>query len=81
MLLPQKHIKLAESFLGLGGFVLEHLKSPITIDCLWERFEPVNNTDAFPAYHTFENFVLTIDFLFMIGAVTSNEEGNLLLCV
>jgi hypothetical protein len=80
MLLPQKHIKLAESFLGLGSFVLEHLSSPASIDTLWERFEAVNNTDAFPAYHTFENFVLTIDFLYTIGAVTSDENGNLLLC-
>jgi hypothetical protein len=80
MLLPQKHIKLAESFLGLGSFIIENLNAPASVDSLWGKFEGVNNTDAFPAYHTFGNFVLAIDFLFAIGAVRSDEKGDLLLC-
>jgi hypothetical protein len=61
--------------------VLQNLKDPASIDSLWENFEAVNNTDAFPAYHTFENLVLAVDFLFTIGAIASDEEGSLSLCV
>lgn len=80
MLLPQKHIRLAESLIGLSGFVLENLKNPTSIDSLWKLYEPVNNTEKFPAYHSFENFVLAIDFLFSIGIVTADDSGDILLC-
>lgn len=56
MLLPDKHIRLAESLIGLGSFALEALEAPKTIDTLWSEFQAVANTSKFPAYHSFENF-------------------------
>jgi hypothetical protein len=80
MLLPDKHIKLAESLLGLGGFALEALETPKTIDSLWAEFQEASSTNRFPAYHSFENLVLAVDFLFSIGAVTAGRNGKLTRC-
>jgi len=80
MLLPDKHIRLAESIIGLSGFALESLVAPKTIDALWAEFREVNNTYEFPAYHSFENLVLAIDFLFSIGAITEDSHGKLARC-
>ncbi len=80
MLLPDKHIRIAESLIGLGGFILEALKTPRTIDELWTDFQKVNNTDSFPAYHSFGNLILSVDFLFSIGAVDEDSHGRIFRC-
>jgi hypothetical protein len=80
MLMPGKHIRLAESLIGLGGFVLEHLRLARTIDALWSELKKVNNSNEFPAYQSFENLVLTVDFLFLIGAVDEDTQGRLRRC-
>lgn len=80
MLLPDKHIKLAESLLGFGSFALEALDEPKTIDTLWSEFQQIYNEGDFPAYHSFENLVLAVDFLFWIGAVTEQDNGSLVKC-
>ena len=36
--MPDKHVRFAESLLGLGSFVLEALDEPRTIDELWVLF-------------------------------------------
>lgn len=80
MILPNKHITLAESLIGLGGFALESLEIPKTVDAIWIDFQEVNNTPRFPAYHTFENLLLAIDFLYMIGAVKEYDNGKIAKC-
>ena len=80
MLMPDKHIKIAESLIGLGSFVLDALNAPKNIDSLWFDFQKVNNTELFPAYHSFENFILAVDFLFSIDAVKEDSQGRLLRC-
>jgi hypothetical protein len=80
MILPDKHITIAQSLIGLGSFVLEKLERPKTIDNLWTEFQRVNNSTKFPAYHTFENLMLAIDFLFMIGVVEEDTSGKLKRC-
>ena len=80
MLLPDKHIRIAESLIGVGGYILDALKTSRTIDELWKDFEKINNSDAFPAYHSFENLILSVDFLFSIGAVNEDSQGNLFRC-
>lgn len=78
MLLPDKHIGFAESLIGLGSFVLQDLVSPKDVDALWKSFEKVRG-DQFPAFHSFDNLVLTVDMLFAIGAVNLREDGKLVL--
>ncbi len=80
MLLPDKHIRISESLIGLGSFVIEALKSPKTIDELWTDFQKVNNTNEFPAYHSFENLVLSIIFLFSTGVIDEDSRGRIFKC-
>jgi len=77
MILPAKHIKLSESLFGLGGFLLNLIKKPITVDELWILFSEFNNTPTYPSYHSFDNFILCIDYLYMIGIIKVDQEGRL----
>ena len=77
MILPSKHIKLSESFIGISGFLLKLLKEPMTIDDLWTKFQKVNNTPLYPAYHSFDNVVLGLNLLFSIGAIDIDEKGKI----
>ena len=80
MILPDKHVRVSESLIALGSLVLDFLKQPISIDGLWLDFSKVNNTDQFPAYHSFENLVLAIDFLLALGVVDHDSSGRLFRC-
>ncbi len=78
MLMPDKHIKFAESLLGLGSFVLDALTVPQTIDDLWDRYGKAKKAGEYPASHTFENLVLAVDILFAIDAVYELENSGVL---
>ena len=80
MLLPSKHINFAESILGLAGFLLPFLKEEKTLDELWKDFGKINKTKKFPAYHNFDNVVLAVDFLFIIGAIGITPKGKIQIC-
>ncbi len=82
MLLPDKHITLAESILGLGSFVLGELleKSPQSIDRLYEKLAAESESSALPAYHDFDALLLAALFLYSIQAVRLTENGGLQLC-
>jgi len=77
MLMPAKHVKLSESLLGLSGFVLTRLNKPKTIDLLWREFKAASESNEYPAYHSFENLILAIDFLYLLGSVKVNNVGEL----
>lgn len=70
MILPTKHISISNSLLGVGAIILEHLYQPRTISSLWDA------VSTMPEVATFERFVLTLDLLYIIGAVEI-EEGLL----
>lgn len=78
MIFPEKHIRLSESLLGLGSFVLECLEdNPKTVDKIWLDFRRVRDNDIYPAYHSFENFILAIDLLYSLGLLTLDDSGKL----
>jgi hypothetical protein len=64
MILPDKSIKLKYSLLNCGAVILNFLSKPQTINALWDR---VRDTEELMNY---EKFLLTLDFLFAIGAIT-----------
>jgi len=80
MLLPDKHIRLSESILGLGAFVLEHLDEPTTIDSLWHALQEANENESFPARHGIDNLVLAAVFLYSVGIVSDSADGTLVQC-
>jgi hypothetical protein len=79
MILPSKHISLSESLLGLGGVLLQTIiKRPCSLEYIWQEYSKINNNkDIFPAYHSFDNVVLAIDLLFVIGAIDINSKGKI----
>lgn len=76
MLMPDKHISFAESLIGLGSFVLENLTTAKDIDALWKIYESVRGSE-YPAFHSFDNLLLTVDMLFAIGAIELRNDGKL----
>lgn len=79
MILPSKHIKISESFVGLGGVLLSLLQNePCSIDYLWNKYNEINNTSKCPAYHNFDNVIKAINLLFMVGAIDTNNRGEII---
>ena len=77
MILPTKHIRPDRALLGVGAEVLGVLKRPMTVSMLWDEIRSrrsVSNTIAVLDYRW---FVLTLDLLYMIGAV--ELDGGLIL--
>lgn len=67
MILPTKHISISHSLLGIGARILEHMYQARTVSSLW------SDVSTMPEVGTFERFVLTLDFLYTIGAIEINE--------
>jgi len=80
VLLPDKHILLCESVLGLAGLVLSVVVKPMPFDALWRHMREKLDTPEWPAAHGVENFVLALTFLHSIGAVDVSPDGELFRC-
>ena len=80
MLLPDKHITVSESLLGLGSLLLELLVVPSDVDMLHIECMKRFRMGGYPSYHTFENVVLALDFLFAIGVITQDKQGRISKC-
>lgn len=78
MIMPGKHIALSESYIGLGAFALSLLNTPKTIDNCWQE---LNNKfidkGKIKKRHSFDNFILVIELLYIIGAININERGEI----
>jgi hypothetical protein len=81
VLLPDKHLRLSESVLGLAGLVLSHVAKPTPFDSVWKQIEAQLDTREWPAVHGVENFVLALCFLYAIGAIDVSPAGELFRCV
>lgn len=81
MLLPTKHIKVSESILGLAGIIIDILKVPMTLEELRMKLE-AKHTDLsiqLP-YHSFDNIILALSFLYSINTIEINSIGKLYKC-
>ena len=76
MLSPQKHVKLSESFLGLGANILALLSRRLTPEQIYSKLEKNNLLIS----HDFEHIILTLDFLYACGAIEINEQGKIIKC-
>jgi ABC-three component (ABC-3C) system Middle Component 6 len=81
MLLPEKHLALSESVLGLGAVVLSWLRNKaLSLDALHERAQKAAGSADLPTYHGFDSVILAILFLYTVGAVELTEEGDIRRC-
>jgi len=67
MILPTKHIPSDRALLGIGATLLQHMQQPITVIGLWDKISHEANIS------TFENFVMGLDFLYILAAVEFRE--------
>ena len=71
MILPDKHIRLSSSFLGVGATLLELLESRRTVSGLWAVARPREEI------RTFERFTMALDMLYTLGLVEFDQDGLL----
>lgn len=76
MILPKKHLTLDESYLGFGAFLLTLLNSSEDVDSLWEKYISAFVNNKYSVKFSFDEFIIVIDFLFIIGAIRM-EKGKL----
>jgi len=76
MILPSKHLAAERALLTLGGEILKALDQPRTISSLWDRMRSGNDVVKRRSVLTYSWFILAIDLLFIVRAV-SYEDGTL----
>lgn len=84
LILPEKHIYLSETLYGIGGLILslfDDFETTLTVDALWIKLEKKNKNKKIIMDLNFDKFILSIDFLFTIGALDLEEGGKLKLCI
>ena len=69
MILPTKHIRPDRALLAVGGDLLGFLREPMTVSRLWDELRGARNQKAQVAPINYDWFVLTLDLLFIVGAV------------
>lgn len=67
-LLPNKHIPLRSSLLGVGAYILERLDRPSSISGLWDRCRHSEDVASF------ERFIIALDLLFALGALKLEDS-------
>jgi hypothetical protein len=70
MILPTKHVGPSRALLGVGGEVLEILKRhPMTMSQLWDDIRGRRTLLTPNAPIDYQWFILSLDLLYLIGAV------------
>lgn len=69
MILPAKHVRANRALIGVGGEILHLLREPMTISRLWDQFRSLRTAESARAPVDYRWFILSLDFLFIIGAV------------
>lgn len=75
MILPKKQLSISESLFGFGAFLLNKLNSPTSIDDLWQYYKDSYVNKKYIVKFSFDQFIATLDYLYMIGAIIENEKG------
>jgi len=69
MILPTKHIRPERALIGVGAEVLGILKRPMTMSRLWDEIRNRRSLHAPNAPIDYQWFILSLDFLYMTGAL------------
>jgi hypothetical protein len=68
MIIPNKHIDINKSLLGIGAAILRSLDKPRSVTSLWRKMSSQLDTCSF------ETFSLALDFLYTIDAIWYRED-------
>ena len=73
MILPTKHLRPERAMLTVGAEVLKLLTEPKTVSRLWDELKHVMDERSSTRKVNYDWFVLTLDFLYMLGAVEMDQ--------
>lgn len=73
MILPTKRRSSARSLVGIGTLVLPHLNEPKTISNLWWTVQKSKVTELSYPNLNFDQFVLSLDFLFLMEIINLKD--------
>jgi len=70
MILPSKHLSPDRALLTAGATILRFLSEPMTVSALWEHMlrHPGPGQREAPRLR-YDAFILTLDLLFLVGAI------------
>lgn len=79
---PSKHIRLNESFLGLGAIVLIEVSTPISVDDLWRKIQQglVRNKYHLPRHLSIDDLVKALVLLKSKGLIELSTNGDIVKC-
>ena len=69
MILPTKHVRTDRALIGVGAELLTILRVPMTMSRLWNEVRSGRYSATGRAPIGYQWFVLSLDLLFMIGAI------------
>lgn len=69
MILPSKHLSQDRALLTVGARILPRISQPRTVSSLWEELTQDSAKKHNPSLLRYDAFVLTLDLLFLIGAI------------
>ena len=72
MILPTKHISQSRALMTSGANILRILDKPKTVSGLWDEMHKGNSVAGSSGVY-YEGFVLALDFLYMMGAITLKD--------
>ncbi len=68
VLLPNKYIHEERTIIKAGGRLISLLEDPMTVTQVWEKYKIIQDKSQLPQV-PFDLFILTLDFLYAIGAI------------
>lgn len=77
MILPKKQLSVNESLFGFGAFLLQQLDEAKTLEDLWNYYKDSYSNKKYEIKFSFDQFIMTLDYLFIIGAIRKDERGML----
>jgi hypothetical protein len=69
MILPSKHLSQDRALLTVGAQILPRISQPRTVSSLWEELTRDTTKKQHSSLLRYDAFVLTLDLLFLIGAI------------
>ncbi len=73
MILPTKHLRPERAILTVGAEVLKLLTEPKTVSRLWDELKRVMDERSSTRKVNYDWFVLTLDFLYILGAIEMDQ--------
>lgn len=80
MLLPNKHLRVEESILGLGASLLPLVGTGATVESIFNAYSRQCSATGRCAPASPGKLLLALDWLYLIGAIERTSDGEISRC-